>query len=81
MSRGDEAGIFTLLDSGRAKRNRKSLIPARLVVLAGNNEGTPLILIQAGVAGLPVMKTNVKYAPEVVLADATRILTELGLQE
>lgn len=52
-----------------------------LVVLTSDNEGTPLSLIQAGMAGLPVVTTRVGSVPEVVLDGVTGIITSLNVQE
>ncbi len=57
------------------------LTSADMVVLTSDNEGTPLSLIQAGVAGLPVVATNVGSVPEVVLDGETGIITGLDVQE
>jgi glycosyltransferase involved in cell wall biosynthesis len=57
------------------------LSSADIVVLTSDNEGTPLSLIQAGMAGLPVVTTNVGSAPEVVLDGSTGIVTGLDVQE
>jgi glycosyltransferase involved in cell wall biosynthesis len=57
------------------------LSAADIVVLTSDNEGTPLSLIQAGMAGLPVVTTNVGSVPEVVLSNVTGLVTELGVQE
>ena len=57
------------------------LSAADLVVLTSDNEGTPLSLIQAGMAGLPVVTTNVGSVSEVVLANQTGIFTELDVQQ
>ena len=54
---------------------------ADMVVLTSDNEGTPLCLIQAGMAGLPVVTTNVGSVPEVVLDGVTGIVTGLDVQE
>jgi glycosyltransferase involved in cell wall biosynthesis len=59
----------------------KVLSAADLVVLTSDNEGTPLSLIQAGMAGLPVVTTNVGSVPEVVLDSVTGIITDLDVQE
>lgn len=59
----------------------KVLSAADIVVLTSDNEGTPLSLIQAGMAGLPVVTTNVGSVPEVVLNGVTGIITDLGIQE
>jgi glycosyltransferase involved in cell wall biosynthesis len=57
------------------------LSAADIVVLTSDNEGTPLSLIQAGMAGLPVVTTNVGSVPEVVLEGLTGIVTGLDVQE
>ena len=57
------------------------LSAADIVVLTSDNEGTPLSLIQAGMAGLPVVTTNVGSVPEVVLDGATGIVTEFDIQK
>ena len=57
------------------------LSAADIVVLTSDNEGTPLSLIQAGMAGLPVVTTNVGSVPEVVLSNQTGIITELDVQK
>ena len=57
------------------------LSAADMVVLTSDNEGTPLSLIQAGMAGLPVVTTRVGSVPEVVLDGITGIITSLEVQE
>ena len=59
----------------------KVLSAADLVVLTSDNEGTPLSLIQAGMAGLPVATTRVGSVHEVVLDGTTGIITSLDVQE
>jgi len=59
----------------------KVLAAADIVVLTSDNEGTPLSLIQAGMAGLPVVTTRVGSVPEVVLDGTTGIITSLDVQE
>ena len=59
----------------------KVLAAADFVVLTSDNEGTPLSLIQAGMAGLPVVTTGVGSIPEVVLDGTTGIITSLDVQE
>ena len=59
----------------------KVLAAADLVVLTSDNEGTPLSLIQAGMAGLPVVTTRVGSVPEVVLDGVTGTITSLDIQE
>ena len=59
----------------------KVLAAADLVVLTSDNEGTPLSLIQAGMAGLPVVTTRVGSVPEVVLDEVTGIVTSLDVHE
>ena len=55
------------------------LSAADFVVLTSDNEGTPLSLIQAGMAGLPVVTTRVGSVPEVVLDGTTGIVTSLNV--
>ncbi len=50
-----------------------------IVLLTSDNEGTPLSLIQAGMAGVLVVSTNVGSVSEVVLNGETGILTELDV--
>ena len=57
------------------------LAAADVVLLTSDNEGTPLSLIQAGMAGLPVVTTRVGSVPEVVLDGITGIVTSLEVQE
>jgi glycosyltransferase involved in cell wall biosynthesis len=52
-----------------------------VVILTSDNEGTPLSLIQAGMAGLPVVTTRVGSVPEVVLDGITGIVTSLDVQQ
>ena len=59
----------------------KVLSAADIVVLTSDNEGTPLSLIQAGMAGLPVVTTNIGSVPEIVLEGVTGIITDLDVQE
>jgi len=59
----------------------KVLAAADMVVLTSDNEGTPLSLIQAGMAGLPVVTTRVGSVPEVVLDGTTGIITSLDFHE
>jgi len=59
----------------------KVLSAADIVVLTSDNEGTPLSLIQAGMAELPVVSTNVGSVPDVVLDNATGLIASLDVQE
>ncbi len=59
----------------------KVLAAADIVVLTSDNEGTPLSLIQAGMAGLPVVTTRVGSVPEVVLDGTTGIVAAIEVQE
>jgi glycosyltransferase involved in cell wall biosynthesis len=59
----------------------KVLSAADVVILTSDNEGTPLSLIQAGMAGLPVVTTNVGSVPEIVLDGITGILTGLDVHK
>jgi glycosyltransferase involved in cell wall biosynthesis len=55
----------------------KLLGASDIVVLTSDNEGTPLSLIQAGMAGVPVVSTNVGSVSEVVINGVTGIITDL----
>lgn len=55
----------------------KVLSAADMVVLTSDNEGTPLSLIQAGMAGIPVVTTDVGSVSEVVLDGISGIVTSL----
>jgi glycosyltransferase involved in cell wall biosynthesis len=57
------------------------LSSADMVVLTSDNEGTPLSLIQAGMAGLSVVSTNVGSVSEVVLDGVTGIITSLDVHD
>jgi glycosyltransferase involved in cell wall biosynthesis len=59
----------------------KVLSAADIVLLTSDNEGTPLSLIQAGMAGLPVITTNVGSVPEIVLDRVTGIITSLEVED
>jgi glycosyltransferase involved in cell wall biosynthesis len=48
---------------------------ADLVLLTSDNEGMPVSLIEAGLAGLPVVATRVGGVPEVVEDEVTGLLT------
>jgi len=62
--------------------NIESLLAAAdLLILTSDNEGTPLSLIQAGMAGLPVVATKVGSVPEVVLDGVTGIISKVGVGE
>jgi glycosyltransferase involved in cell wall biosynthesis len=49
-----------------------------IVVLTSDNEGTPISLIQAGLAGKPTVSTNVGSVKEIVLDGKTGFVTELN---
>ncbi len=59
----------------------KVLSAADIVILTSDNEGTPLSLIQAGMAGLPTVTTNVGSVTEIVLDGHTGIVTGFDVQE
>ncbi len=56
------------------------LAAADVVILTSDNEGTPLSLIQAGMAGLPVVTTRVGSVHEIVIDGVTGIITSLDVQ-
>jgi glycosyltransferase involved in cell wall biosynthesis len=57
------------------------LAASDIVILTSDNEGTPLSLIQAGMAGVPVVSTNVGSVSEIVLNQKTGLITSLDVQE
>lgn len=59
----------------------KVLSAADVIILTSDNEGTPLSLIQAGMAGLPVVTTNVGSVSEIVLDGITGIVADLDVYE
>jgi glycosyltransferase involved in cell wall biosynthesis len=75
----DEDLSVTIL--GWQSEIEKVLSTADIVVLTSDNEGTPLSLIQAGMAGLPVVTTNVGSVPEIVLDGVTGFVTSLDVIE
>jgi glycosyltransferase involved in cell wall biosynthesis len=75
------AGDLPVKVLGWQSNIEKVLSAADIVVLTSDNEGTPLSLIQAGMAGLPVVSTKVGSVPEVVLDGVTGIVTSLDVQE
>lgn len=54
------------------------LAASDLVLLTSDNEGTPLSLIQAGMAHLPIVATNVGSINEIVIDGETGFLTDLS---
>jgi glycosyltransferase involved in cell wall biosynthesis len=66
---------------GWQSKIEKVFAAADIVVLTSDNEGTPLSLIQAGMAGLPVVTTNVGSIPEIVIDGVTGIITQPDVQE
>lgn len=55
------------------------LSAADFFILTSDNEGTPLSLIQAGMAGLPVIATNVGSVSEVLMGGESGILVEANV--
>ena len=53
------------------------LAASDLVLLTSDNEGTPLSLIQAGMAKIPIVSTDVGSIREIVVNNETGILTDL----
>lgn len=54
------------------------LAVADMVLLTSDNEGTPLSLIQAGMAHLPIVATKVGSVDEIVVDGKTGLLTDLA---
>ena len=50
-----------------------------LVLLTSDNEGTPIALIQAGMAGIPSVSTNVGSITEVVVNNQTGLITDFSV--
>ncbi len=57
------------------------LAASDIVILTSDNEGTPLSLIQAGMASLPVVTTDVGSISEVVMDGITGIITNVDVIE
>lgn len=56
------------------------LAASDIVLLTSDNEGTPLSLIQAGMAKIPVVSTDVGSVREIVADQETGILTDLTVR-
>ena len=50
-----------------------------LIILTSDNEGTPLVLIEAGQAARPAVATNVGSVSEIILHEETGFLTNLSV--
>lgn len=61
---------------GWQKNIDKILSVTDIVVSTSDNEGMPIILIEAGMHGLPVIATNVGSVSEVILDGITGLLTQ-----
>lgn len=59
----------------------KVLSAADMVILTSDNEGMPLSLIQAGMAGLPAVTINVGSTSEVVLNNVTGLVTSSAVTD
>lgn len=57
------------------------LSAADFLLLTSDNEGTPLSLIQGGMAGLPVISTNVGSISDVVISGETGILVDTDVSQ
>jgi glycosyltransferase involved in cell wall biosynthesis len=57
------------------------LAASDIVILTSDNEGTPLSLIQAGMAGIPVVSTNVGSVSEIVINRKTGLITTRDVQD
>ncbi|MEU6411035.1 glycosyltransferase [Microbispora sp. NPDC046933] len=68
----DRPGSFRLL--GWRKDTETVYAAADVVILTSDNEGTPLTLIEAGMAGIPVVATRVGSVPDVVRHGVTGLL-------
>jgi glycosyltransferase involved in cell wall biosynthesis len=65
---------------GWQSKIEKVLAVTDIVVLTSDNEGMPLSLIQAGMAGIPVVATNVGSVSEVVINGKSGITTDLEIR-
>lgn len=72
-------GAFTLL--GWRADVETVYAAADLVILTSDNEGTPVSLIEAGLAGLPCVATRVGSVAEVVRHGETGLLAHRGTSE
>ena len=52
-----------------------------ILLLTSDNEGTPVSAIQAGMAGVPTISTNVGSVAEVIKNGSTGVLTSLDVSE
>lgn len=52
-----------------------------IIILTSDNEGTPLSLIQAGMAGKPVVSTNVGSVEDIVVTNVTGFVTTLEVTD
>jgi glycosyltransferase involved in cell wall biosynthesis len=88
------AGAGDLLDYCKERTNKEDLpiiflgwrddvetvlAASDLVLLTSDNEGTPLSLIQAGMAYLPIVATNVGSINEIVVDGETGFLSDLSI--
>ncbi|GAB3901191.1 hypothetical protein GCM10027612_64140 [Microbispora bryophytorum subsp. camponoti] len=75
-----ERAVMPMWDSFRLLGWRRDVetvyAAADVVLLTSDSEGTPLALVEAGMAGLPVVATRVGSVPEVVMDRRTGFLTE-----
>jgi glycosyltransferase involved in cell wall biosynthesis len=77
-NRIDNEGLPVVL-LGWQSNIERVLSAADIVLLTSDNEGTPLSLIQAGMAGIPVVSTNVGSVDEIVLNGKTGEITDLNV--
>ena len=56
------------------------LAVSSLILLTSDNEGTPIALIQAGMAGIPSVTTDVGSVNEVVLHGETGLVTDFSVE-
>jgi glycosyltransferase involved in cell wall biosynthesis len=52
-----------------------------ILLLTSDNEGTPISVIQAGMAGIPTISTNVGSVSEVIKDGSSGVLTSLDVSE
>lgn len=71
-------GVQSHRDVAAAMRDARALLQHSVTDASGDREGTPLVVLEAGCAGLPVIGTRHGGVPDVVVDGATGLLSEEG---
>lgn len=71
-------GPLAHADVARLMAGARALVQHSLVAESGDSEGTPVVIIEAGAAGLPVVATRHAGIVDVVVAGATGLLVDEG---